>query len=172
MTEMKTFITYGTEFFLDKIIKKYPKRNIQKFYSSDAVYLIENTTEKTAFSTPKSFEIINQIGTLSNSPTLLQYFTIKEARQVVFNETKLDAAKLSSYEGFKSYQLLKPFQGETYGVIFQFETMDLLKDFQKSSVYQNQFTKEALKSYASEDFTNNMNVVKYLTPEPEPTQED
>lgn len=159
---MYTYITYGSSFFLNKIIDKNKNRNLLSFYNSDSAYLYEETDEKTVFSAPQTFINITGDGTLLEKPTMLLYFIVKEARQEVFDSQALPIAQLHQYEGYQAFRLLRPKQGETYVAVFQFDTQSLLDDFKKSSFFREHFSKEALSTYQSEDIMANIYYSKLL----------
>ncbi|WP_414055324.1 hypothetical protein [Macrococcus equi] len=159
---MYTYITYGSSFFLDKIKKKFNNRNLLSFYNEDNAYLYEETNDKSVFSAPQSFINVISDGELVEKPTLLLYFIVKEARQEVFDTQHLPLEKLSEYDGYHAFRLLRPKRGETYVAVFQFDKQILLEDFKKSSFFRDNFSKEALSSYQSEDIMANIYYSKYL----------
>ncbi|WP_414042543.1 hypothetical protein ACMGE9_09540 [Macrococcus sp. EM39E] len=159
---MYTYITYGSSFFLDKIKKKNSQRNLLSFYNADSAYLYEETEEKTVFSAPQTFINVFSDGTLQEKTTLLLYFIVKESRQEVFNTKPLPIEKLKQYEGYNAFRLLHPKQGETYVAVFQFDKKELLEDFKKSSFFRENFSKEALSTYQSEDIMANIYYSKML----------
>ncbi|MCG7420776.1 hypothetical protein MHJ97_10040 [Macrococcus epidermidis] len=159
---MYTYMTYGSSFFLDKIKKKYSKRQILSFYNEDNAYLYEETDDKSVFSAPQSFTNVINDGKLLEKPTLLLYFIVKEARQEVFDTKPLPLEKLNDYEGYQAFRLLRPKRGETYVATFQFDRKSQIDDFRKSSFFRENFSKEALSMYQSEDIMANIYYSKYL----------
>lgn len=160
--DMFTYITYGSSFFLNKIKDKFKQRNLKSFYNADNAYLYEETNEKTVFSAPQTFINVQGDGEVEEKTTLLLYFIVKEARQEVFDTRKLPLDKLKQYEGYRAFRLLRPKQGETYVAVFQFDNKQCIEDFKKSSFFRENFSKEALKSYQSEDLMANIYYSKYL----------
>ncbi|UOB20046.1 hypothetical protein [Macrococcus armenti] len=161
---MKTYITYGTEFFLKQIVKNHKHRNILTFAGEDNTYLYEETNDDTLFSAPQSFEVLMQDNTLLELPTLMIYFVVSESRQDVFDTNVLPLQSLKQYEGYHAFRLLKPLRGETYVYTLQFHTKAHLNDFKKSSFYRNYLSEEALKQYQAQDFINNIYYTKHLAP--------
>ncbi|MCE4957673.1 hypothetical protein [Macrococcoides caseolyticum] len=169
---MKTYITYGSSFFLDKIKEKNKQRNLLSFYNADSAYLYEETTDKSVFSAPQTFNNVISDGTLQEKTTMLLYFIVKASRQEVFDTKPLPLENLQQYQGYNAFRLLRPVQGETYVAVFQFDHKDLLEDFKKSRFFRENFSKDALSTYQSEDIMANIYYSKILFPEKPETQMD
>lgn len=64
---MKTYITYGTEYFLKQIVNNNKTRDIFTFVAEDNTYLYEETDQETLFSAPQTFDVIRQDAVLLES---------------------------------------------------------------------------------------------------------
>lgn len=161
---MKTYITYGTEYFLKQIVNNNKTRDIFTFVAEDNTYLYEETDQETLFSAPQTFNVIRQDAMLLELPMLMIYFVVSDTRQDVFDTHELPLEDLHQYEGYHALRLLKPVRGETYAYVLQFDSKAHMTDFKKSSFFRKYLSEDALKQYQSADFINNIYYTKHLFP--------
>ncbi|TDL94134.1 hypothetical protein ERX27_09950 [Macrococcus brunensis] len=161
---MNVYFTHGSDYYMERLIEKYPNRNIIKYAGPEDIVLYESTEDKSVFSSGESYEVVEQQGEVTGTGVLLlKYFQVSEEKQKVAEMTLTGHSDFSEYNGYEAYQLLRPHRGQTYIALFQFRTADLAEDFKKSSVYRNHYD-ESLKQYQSADFISNVQFTKLLRP--------
>ncbi|WJP97324.1 hypothetical protein [Macrococcus bovicus] len=161
---MNVYFTHGSDYYMERLIQKYPARNIIKYAGPEDIVVYEATEDKTVFSSGEAYEVVEQQGTVNGEGVLLlRYFQVSEEKQKVAEMTLTGHSDFSEYDGYQAYQLLRPHRGQTYIVLFQFATAESAEDFRKSSVYR-QYYDDSLKQYQSADFISNVQFTKLLRP--------
>ncbi|GGB02156.1 hypothetical protein ERX37_00370 [Macrococcus hajekii] len=161
---MNVYLTHGSDYYMNRLIDKHPDRSILKFAGPDDIVLYEATELKTVFSSGEAYEVIEQNGEVTDKgPIMMRYFQVSEEKVKVAENALADHGDFNQYEGYQSYQLLRPLRGQTYISLFQFSDPESLEDFKKSSVYRERYD-ETLKQYQSADFVSNIQFTKILHP--------
>lgn len=115
---MYVYLTSGTPEFMESIQQKHSNENMILLYGADKTVLLHESEKKSVFATPKSYEIVHQVGQLEqNGFYALNYIPVKEESHLVFEDNFLKVIeKLKQEPGFISYRLLRPrpFQDEAY----------------------------------------------------------
>lgn len=163
---MKLYITYGTYGYIHQIQLNNKDRNLMVFSSEDRSVLIEETDKESVFQQPKSFSFLTRVGDISEEDfqVVISIPTSEDHKYQL--EKKLDSyyPNLSEYEGYKSFRLLKPVKDNVYKVMFGFESRAAFEDFKKSSVFRENFSKEAVRALAGVSSTHSSYLERYFYP--------
>lgn len=163
---MYTYLTHGSDYYMNRLIDQHQERELLKFNGPEDVILYEETDQKSVFSTPESFEVVEAIGDLTDDkPLMLRYFQVTDDhRKSAESALTSHDANFYEYEGFQAFRLLRPLRTQSYIAVFQFDTVELAEDFKKSSLYRTLYDNEVTKAYQSADFISNVNYTKFLVP--------
>ncbi len=162
---MFTYLTHGSEYYMQRLIDKHKNRSILEFAGPEDIILYEESTEKTVFSTPESFEIIDSEGEVTaHAPLILRYFQVSDDRRKVAESKLTEQKNFSDYAGFTAYRLLRPLRGQSYCVVLQFSDEQTLADFKNSSIYRDTYEDSVVKNYQPADFISNIHFTKTLLP--------
>ncbi|TDM07478.1 antibiotic biosynthesis monooxygenase [Macrococcus lamae] len=162
---MYTYLTHGSEYYMQRLIDNNNDRTLMKYAGQEDIILYEETTEKSVFSSPESFEVVESDGSMTDdAPLMLRYFQVSDERRKAAESRLTGEKNFAEYDGYIAYRLLRPLRGQTYCVALQFQDEDMLDDFRKSSVYREHYENAVLKQYETADFISNIHFTKLLRP--------
>lgn len=163
---MKLYITYGTYGYIHQIQLNNKDRNLLIFSSDDRSVLIDETEKESVFQQPNAFRSLSRVGDISENDfqAVISIPTSEDHKYQL--EKKLGAyyPTLSDFEGYKSFRLLKPLKENVYKVMFGFESRTAYEDFKKSSVFRENFSKEAVRSLAGVTSAHSSYLERYFYP--------
>lgn len=118
---MFIYLTSGTADFMEKLRKKYANEHMIILHGSRNSVLLHETEGKTKFSTPRKFEVIDQIGTIEQRGYfVLNNIPVTDEGRPVFEKRFLTrASTLEKEPGFIAFRLLRPVKSDTYIVLTQ-----------------------------------------------------
>lgn len=134
---MNIFMTSGTPDFLHKLIDKNPGETMIQLQGDDTSLLIHETAGSTIFSQPRSYEVFEKSGTLTNEG----YFVFNnipvsdEGRPVFEDRFKSRAGLIDKEPGFIAIRVLRPLNSDTYVVLTQWDNEKSFQDWQSSQAY-------------------------------------
>lgn len=148
---MKIYITSGTYDFLNKIKNKHSKEQLLLMQNSENTVLVHETERKTLFSMPRSFEVLESYGPLSQDAkfAVMNHIPLTDEERPLFEyRFKNKHALLQSQPGFVSLRILRPIKANIYVILTLWETEKAFKDWQSSSSFISFFkeTSSASKS--------------------------
>ena len=145
---MKIYTTYGTYDYLNQIRLNHPENHLFIYSTNDSSVIIDEINELnhqhfySAIFIPSSEDHVNQL----------------EKR---LSNLNLD---FSQFAGFKSYRFLRPEEGTTYKIYFGFANRQTYEDFKSSDMFNDYFSKEALRHYFGSSSQHSSYFERYLYP--------
>lgn len=141
---MNIFITSGTYPFLQLKKEKYPNETMLLMQNNEQALLLHETQGSTLFQTPRSYEVIDAIGTLSDEGFVaMHYFPVTDEGVPVFeHHIKQNIKSLLSNRGFVAYRLLKPKKKDSYLILTGWEKEVHYRDWIKMPSYTNLFNQD------------------------------
>ena len=148
---MKIYITSGTYDFLIRIKKKHPNEDILLMQNNENTVLVHETVRKTVFSMPRSFEVIESFGSLTQDAkyAVVNNFPLTEEERPLFEyRFKNSHTLLQNQPGFIALRILRPLKANMYVILSLWQNEKAYKDWQASPSYLTFFndTKTASKS--------------------------
>ena len=144
---MKIYMTSGTEDFLHKFIEKNPSERLIQLQGDDTSLLIHETTGKSLFSQPRSYEVFVQSGTLTEEGFFVfnNIPVSDEGRPVFEDRFKSRAGLIDKEPGFVAMRVLRPLDSDTYVVLTQWDQEESFKNWQSSQAYNKAHEKRGTK---------------------------
>ncbi|ATH94947.1 Heme-degrading monooxygenase HmoB [Bacillus glycinifermentans] len=135
---MNFYITYGTLDFLKKIARQHDLENMLFMKGPDSAVLFHETDGKSVFQAPRSYEVIDQSGTLEQTgfAVLNNIPVTQEGRPLFETRFKNRAGKIESRPGFKALKVLRPKDSDTYIVLTLWESEQAFQDWKNSTSFK------------------------------------
>lgn len=113
------YIASGTANYLLQLLKKFPNENLRIFHGNRHSLLIHETEGRTLFQFPKTYQLIENIGTLPlKGKAAIRYVPVLEEFQPVFEfQIKKKMKEIPPNIGIISLHVLRPAKGDTYAII-------------------------------------------------------
>ena len=166
---MYAHMTTGTFSFLQTLMNKHPSLNflfMQQGLNTSAYY--ESEDKKSVFSTGRSYKIISKSGNLLDKGYItLDNIPVTEDSIKSFEEQfKANNLPVFSMPGFIAYRLLKPKKGNTYSLLYAWESKMYHNYWIESDEYKTflEKTKTRLPAYfADRPFTQTYTIIEDRT---------
>ncbi|MGD7045212.1 antibiotic biosynthesis monooxygenase family protein [Jeotgalibacillus proteolyticus] len=134
---MNIFMTFGTEDFLHKTMEKHQDETLVLLHGEDTALLIHETEGKTFFNQPRSYEVFEQSGVLTQEGFFVfnNIPVSEEGRPVFEHRFKSRAGLIDQEPGFIAIRVLRPVNSDIYVVLTQWDSEDSFKNWQSSQAY-------------------------------------
>jgi heme oxygenase (mycobilin-producing) len=138
---MNMFITSGTYHFLHLVKEKYPNENLLFMQNNEQALLLHETDGSTLFKTPRTYEVMDSIGKLSQEGFVaMHYFPVTDEGVPVFeHHINQNSKHLLSTTGFVAYRLLKPKRKDNHLILSIWEKEVQYREWLKSPSYSDLF---------------------------------
>ena len=134
---MNIYLTSGTSDFMESLKEKHSSENMVVLYGAGNAVLLHETAGKTVFSTPRSFEVIDSSGELSDRG----YYVFNnipvtdEGRPIFEHRFSNRARAIEDEPGFIAFRLLRPINEDTYIVLTEWTGPGSFETWQNSEAY-------------------------------------
>lgn len=157
---MYLYLTSGTAEFMGSLRKKYSKEKMIILYGEGNAVLLHESTKKSFFATPHSYEIVNQINDLNEQGFfVLNHIPVKAESRKIFEDRFIEKVQTIKDEpGFVAFRLLKPLHEEIYISLSEWNGPHSFEAWKASSSYK------AL--YENKNTTNGVDYNNFLTGAP------
>lgn len=135
---MNIYMTSGTYDFLKRIKQKYIKETMLLMQNNEGALLVHETSKKTVFSAPRSYEILKSEGTLENSGFLvLNHIPVMDDDKPVFEyRFKNEKSTMNESPGLIALRVLRPTKSNTYIILTQWKNEKYYSDWENSPLSQ------------------------------------
>ena len=163
---MYLYTSYGTYQFLNQIKLNHQERNLFQFSTNDSSIILEESEGKSILKHPSAYQVIDSTGEFSEHHFYSAIFvpTSEDHRQQLEKKLLHVDVPLSNFGGFKSYRFLRPEEGTTYKIYFGFANRQTYEDFKSSDMFNDYFSKEALRHYFGSSSQHSSYFERYLYP--------
>lgn len=164
---MNIYMTTGTFNFLAKIKEKHPSKSMFLMQNIENALLLHESDQSSIFKTPRSFQVIESIGTLENKGIAIMHTipVIEEERPLLEHRFHHLRTLLENHRGLSAIRFLRPLKGDAYIILSLWQNEKSYADWENSASYAA-FKKEIA------SFNNPTNlligsayVTKYFIPE-------
>ncbi|MEW9501657.1 antibiotic biosynthesis monooxygenase family protein [Jeotgalibacillus marinus] len=134
---MNIYMTFGTADFLHKMIEENPNEKFVQLQGDDTSLLIHETNGKTIFNQPRSYEVFEKSGELTDNGFFVfnNIPVSDEGRPVFEHRFKSRAGMIDKEPGFMAIRVLRPLKSDTYVVLTQWDNEDSFKNWKSSQAY-------------------------------------
>lgn len=134
---MYLFIASGTPDFLEKLKQKHPGETMLLMQGTDHALLLHETGQKTVFSQPRRYEIIDQAGNMAAAGFAVfnNIPVTDEGRPLFEYRFKQRARLIESEPGFIAIRVLRPLDSDTYVILTLWENENAFLKWQQSKAY-------------------------------------
>jgi heme oxygenase (mycobilin-producing) len=134
---MKLYMTTGTFEFLKKIVKQHPDEKMILMHEGDAL-LVHETEGETVFESPRSYEIVDQSGSLEKKGyAVFNNIPVSDEGRSLFEyRFKNRAGLIEEVPGFIAIRVLRPLDSDTYVIMTIWEDRKSFLGWQDSKQYQ------------------------------------
>ncbi len=170
--KLNIYLTIGTYEFLKSIRKKYENEQMVLFENEEHALLLHETSGKSLFETPRSFEIFDQSGDIQDRGfAVFNNIPVSDEGKPVFEyRFKNRAGKIEEVPGFIAIRVLRPTNSDTYVVFTLWEDESSFIQWQESKQYaeahKKRGTAEGIDTQTN-IFSGPSYVTKYSVPEEE-----
>jgi heme oxygenase (mycobilin-producing) len=121
---MNVYLTAGTFDFLKKMEAKYPNERMVTMVNENSAVLFHETTGKTVFQSPRSYEAISSIGEIKKQGTVAMNNipVTDEARPLFEHQLKDQLLSVSQQQGFLALRFLRPQKSNTFVILTVWES--------------------------------------------------
>lgn len=149
VSPMKLYASYGTYAFLKQKKDKNPDHSLYLFSTADNSVIIEETEDRTVLKEPIAYEEIKSDGAIDERHFHAVIFIPTTEDHAYQLEKKLESltANYSQFAGYRCYRFLKPTKQLTYKIYFGFNSRNDYETFKNSSVFKENFSREALSQF-------------------------
>ena len=135
---MNIFLTSGTMGFMETVRKRYATEHMIVMHGSSNTLLLHETEGKSVFQTPRRYEVINNLGTLTeNGFFVFNHVPISEEGRPIFEHRFQSRIQdISGEPGFVAHRLLRPLNSETYIILTQWTSKVFLNLWLDSPAYK------------------------------------
>lgn len=115
------YTTSGTPEFMIKLQEKYSSESMHVLYGSSGTLLIHETTGKTKFQTPRSYEVLASHGTFEEKGYFYFYHipVTDEGRPVFEHAAQQMMQGVTNEPGLFALRILRPKKADTYLILSQ-----------------------------------------------------
>ncbi len=115
------YTTSGTPEFMKQLQEKYSTENMHVLYGSNGTILLHESSGKTKFQTPRSYEVLASHGHFQDEGYFYFYHIpiTDEGRPVFEHEAQEMMNALSSEPGLFALRILRPVKADTYLILSQ-----------------------------------------------------
>ncbi|WP_066295053.1 antibiotic biosynthesis monooxygenase family protein [Bacillus sp. FJAT-29937] len=163
---MNIYMTSGTFDFLKKIREKYDKEKILLIQNNKEAMLVHETTRKTVFGAPRSYNVLKSEGILENSGFLvLNHIPVIDDDKPMFEyRYSSDHVHLFNTPGFKALRVLRPIKSNTYIILTLWESERTYTNWESTPSYQSFFQGTKSPPAQSQIFMGASYISKYYIP--------
>ncbi|KGR82855.1 antibiotic biosynthesis monooxygenase family protein [Lysinibacillus odysseyi] len=160
---MNFYLTSGTPDFMERLVNKHGKENMILLHGGGNSVVMHETTKKSVFATPRSFEVLDGTGTFEQRGFVaMQNVPVMDEARPVFEEQLLKSiAPLKNEPSLIAYRVLRPIKAEIYVVITQWAGPASFDTWTKSHQFQDGLA--ALLDSSSSPTQNLFNAKTYTT---------
>ncbi|MBA4535684.1 antibiotic biosynthesis monooxygenase [Bacillus aquiflavi] len=169
---MKIFMTNGTIEYLKKVMEKHKLEKMILMENENTALLLHETNGKTIFNEPRSYEIIDQAGTLQQYGFVaMNNIPVTDEGRPIFEYRFKNRARLIENEpGFVAIRVLRPLIHNTYIILTIWENPQAFEAWQQSKSYKKAHKKQ--KSSQTNNETGIFAAPSYVTKYIIPTEEE
>lgn len=162
---MNIYMTSGTYEFLKRIKEKYTKETMLLMQNNEGALLLHETSKKTVFSAPRSYEILKSEGTLENLGFLvLNHIPVMDDDQPVFEyRFKNEKSVMNESPSLIALRVLRPTKSNTYIILTLWKNEKSYTDWENSPESQL-FLQGAKTSAQPQIFSGASYTAKYYIP--------
>ncbi len=130
-------MTSGTLDFLTKICEKHPRLSFYFMHDQDTTHAYYEDTVKTVFATAREFEIIVATGKLQEDGfVVMNNIPVTDEGKPIFeSQFKQRAGMINDTPGFYALRVLRPFHGNTYIVMVQWDNQESYEKWKNSEAF-------------------------------------
>ncbi|MDX1807396.1 MAG: antibiotic biosynthesis monooxygenase [Paenisporosarcina sp.] len=134
---MNIYLTSGTPDFMTSLREKHPNEKMVVLHGEGNAVLLHETSGKTLFQTPRSYEVIDSSGELSDQG----YFVFNnipvtdEGRPIFEHRFTNRARAIEDEPGFIAIRVLRPMDSDTYIVLTEWTGPASFEAWQSSQAY-------------------------------------
>lgn len=158
--------TVGTRDFLEK--SRLNNENLIITFGAGETMLIEEATgQSSSFVTPRSYRVIDSIGTLEEVGFfVLNHIPVTDQGKPIFEHNfKNRESNLEDFAGFVAFRLLKPLTGDTYIVLTEWTDRRYFEMWKESQSFKKAHDKKPATSEGPHIFSSASYVKTYHTRE-------
>lgn len=135
---MYIYLTSGTMDFMDTLRKRHPNEMMVVMHGTRNSVLLHETEGKTVFQTPRRYEVVNALGTITEEGffALNNIPVSEEGRPIFEHRLQSKLGKIDEEPGFVAFRLLRPIGSDTFIVLTQWKTSAFFESWKKSATYQ------------------------------------
>ena len=161
---MNVYITTGTYDFLKTIKDKNSNEVILLMQNGETSLLLHETSEKTVFSSPRRYEVVDGKGTLQEKGFVVMNNipVTEEGRPILEYRFKNRTGLIESEQGFIAIRVLRPIRSDTYVILTVWEKeSDFLRWTNSKSFHQAHHKKQETPASITNIFSGASYVTKY-----------
>lgn len=164
---MRLYITYGTVDYLAKLVKAHSDKNLRLMANNNTGVLFHETEGKSIFNTPKTYEVLDSTGDLTNGAyAVLNNIPVSYEGRPLFEKTFSDQARLIKKEpGFSAIRVLQPAKSDTYIILTLWENEKYFNAWQESKSHEHTYKKSGKNGGFGQPFSLPSYVTKYFSVE-------
>jgi heme oxygenase (mycobilin-producing) len=135
---MNIYMTTGTYDFLKLIKDKHSAERMFLMQNAENALLLHETNDKTVFSSPRKFEVIESVGNISEEGYVVMNNipVTQEGRPIFEYRFKNRAGMIEKEPGFIAFRVLRPLNSDTYVIFTEWDTQSSFKNWQSSNSFQ------------------------------------
>lgn len=132
-----TYITSGTEFFLQKIIEKHPTEKLLLMHNIHTYQLIHETTGPTIFSAPRKYETIHSKGDYGEEGfVVMNHLQVRDEARPLFEYDLMEHIPHFQFTpSLQAVRLLRPLSNNTYTIITMWDAEHTFEEWSLSKEY-------------------------------------
>ena len=136
---MNIYLTSGTMDFMEMLRKRNSKETMIVMNGVGNSVLLHETAGKTAFQTPRRYEVIGTSGALIEEGFFaFNNIPVSDEGRPIFEHRLLSSIDSIGVErGFIAFRLLRPLDSDTYIVLTQWTNQGAFKSWENSSTYKS-----------------------------------
>lgn len=160
---MKIYITYGTVDYLTSLVRKHPEQVLRLMANNDTGILFHETNEKSFFSQPKAYEVVESSGELQNGAfAVCNHIPVSDEGQLLFEKQFSNRKHILENEpGFSSSRVLRPAKGDTYIILSFWDNEQYFNAWHESKNYDNVFENSKSKAAIGQPLASPTYSTKY-----------
>ena len=152
---MKLHLTSGTPEFMKSVKDKYPQENIYILHGAGNSVLIHETTGKSVFQVPRSYEILDSKGQFAEKGYyVLHHIPLSDEGKPIF-EFKFSnlSDTVENEPGFHALRVLKPLKSDTYIILTEWSGPSSYEVWQKKNDFDFKSMEDKQKLFTSAPYT-------------------
>ncbi len=133
---MYMHFTVGTRDFLETL--RIQNEDYMISFGAGETILMHETNGGSQFATPRSYQVIDQVGTLNEvGYFVLNHIPVTDQGRPIFEHRFMNReSQLQDFAGFVAFRLLRPIHGDTYVVLTEWTDRKYFQMWKESNSFQ------------------------------------